>query len=220
MFPLFKKRIKVIVTEDMSFYRDFLISGLKEYKNINIIGQANNGKELLRMLEYLKPDVITLNLQMPVLDGFATLPIVAKKYPKIKIVILSFLSEHEIVNRVFNAGAHAFLSKGESGIEEINDAIVHCFKKGFYFNKIFTNSIDVEVEKEKFRRVEKFIPFTDKQKEILKLLKQDKTIEEIANKVNLSPRTVAAIIEKLQRQTDTFSKRSLIEFARRENLLK
>jgi DNA-binding NarL/FixJ family response regulator len=134
------QKIKVIVTDDMSLFRTGVINSLAKKDDITIIGEAVNGQDLFQKLEYLQPDIIILNIQMPVLDGLDTLPILKKKYPAIKVIILSFLNQPEIICHMVKLGANAYVTK-ESGSEEIYEAILGCHKNWFFINDTVRNAM-------------------------------------------------------------------------------
>src|SRR5437868_856308 len=86
-------KIKIMIVDDHSFMKGALSNALRRYENIEILGEAGNGKELLEKLETLQPDVITLDIQMPVMDGFTVLPLLQARHPAIRIVVVSFLND-------------------------------------------------------------------------------------------------------------------------------
>ena len=101
-------------------------------KDIKVIGEADNGSHLLNLLKEVQPDVILLDVQMPVMDGIATLPEVKKLYPNIKIIMFSMIADQSMVTRLMELGANGYLIKNRDS-EIIYEAIKTCHEQEFYF---------------------------------------------------------------------------------------
>lgn len=207
--------IKIIITDDQSIFRTGIRNSLATKNDIVIIAEAVNGQDLLDKLEYLQPDIILLNIQMPVLDGLDTLPILKKKYPAIKVIILSFLNQPEVICQMIKLGANAYVTK-ERGADEVYEAILFCHKNWLYINDLVRNALtDTKVV------IPENPPYTYTIKEIniLKLLDQGKTISEIGIEINLMETTVKAFIDRLKSKTNTRSVETTIEFARSNKII-
>lgn len=205
-------KIKLMITDDHSLFRSGVANALKKYSDIDLIGEAENGKDLLEKLEYLSPDVMTLDIQMPVMDGLEALKVIRKKYPAIKIVIFCFLNDPSVIAKMMELGAHSYIT-AESGVDEIYRAIANCYDHGFYINKTVTDGLLRHYYKNGGK------PHSDNELKILSLLADNKTENEIATVVGISVRTVRAIIEKLMKAAQTFSVEALIAYARRERII-
>lgn len=134
MDPL-EQKIKIIITEDMAIFRKGIRNFLETKNDIDIIAEAIHGKDLLDKLETLSPDIILLNIQMPVMDGVTTLPFLKNRFPHIKIIILSFLNDKSIIKKTIKLGANAYVTK-ESGGEAIYQAISALKENWFYMNNV------------------------------------------------------------------------------------
>lgn len=126
--------IKWVICEDQPLFRAGIINWLKQYPNLQFIGETSNGQELLDQLQVLNPDIIILNVQMPVMDGIKTLPLLLKKNPLYKVIVFSFLNDPAIIKTMLGLGAKAYITKDLGG-EEIYNAIVEVHEFGFYLNK-------------------------------------------------------------------------------------
>src|SRR6188768_1830912 len=93
-------RIKVLITDDHALFRTGVKTSLAHYDDIEFLGEAENGNQLLELLTTTKPDVILLDIQMPVMDGIATLPEVRKLYPSVKVIILSMHNDHSMISKL------------------------------------------------------------------------------------------------------------------------
>lgn len=210
-----RRTIKIIVADDQSLFRKGVRSALASRNDIIVIGEAENGQDLLQKLEYLQPDIIILNINMPILNGVETLPILKKKYPAIKVIILSFVSDPGIIRHMMEQGANAYLTK-DAGSEEINEAILACHKNWLYINETVRNALTNMVvgipEKPPFT-------YTTKELKILKFLRNRKTTNEIGVEVDLTQRSVEALIDRLKAKTATKSVEELIGFAINNKLI-
>jgi DNA-binding NarL/FixJ family response regulator len=118
--------IKIALVDDHSLIKKGIKIVLSFYSDIEVIGDADNGKQLLSMLALAQPDVILLDLQMPVMDGVTTLPQLRKLYPGIKVIIFSMHNDTETVSKLLGSGAHSYLQK-DSDPETIYSAIKSCY---------------------------------------------------------------------------------------------
>lgn len=127
--------IKVVICDDHSIFREGIKSALKNAEDIEVIGEADNGMMLLKLLKHTSPDVILLDINMPIMDGFATLPNIKKLYPNIKVIILSWNNDLTWVTSMMNLGANSYLTKDDDS-ENIINAIKTCHSREFYLNEL------------------------------------------------------------------------------------
>lgn len=132
--------IKVIITDDHKLYRAGVKASLSFKKNIRFIGEAENALNLFHLLEHMLPDVILLDIQMPVLDGIAALPKLKKSFPHIKIIMLSMMDDQSIITKCMELGANSYLSK-TSDPEIIYQAIRACHNKEYFHNELTERSL-------------------------------------------------------------------------------
>jgi DNA-binding NarL/FixJ family response regulator len=205
--------IKVAIADDHALFRAGVKTALSNRKDIQMIAEAENGMQLLNLLKHIKPDVVLLDIQMPIMDGLTTLPEVKRLYPDIKVIMLSMHNDHSVITRMMEIGANSYLTK-DSDSEMIYQAIRTCHDQEFYFNDL-TNKALLNGLRMK-RPVEQEIPevsLNDKEVTILKLMCEEKSTREIAVAVDLSPRTVEAIRDKLKTKTGAKSLAGLIMYA-------
>lgn len=205
--------IKVAIADDHALFRAGVKTALSNRKDIQMIAEAENGMQLLNLLKHIKPDVVLLDIQMPIMDGLTTLPEVKKLYPDIKVIMLSMHNDHSVITRMMEIGANSYLTK-DSDSEMIYQAIRTCYEQEFYFNDL-TNKALLNGLRMK-RSVEQEMPdvsLNEKETTILKLMCEEKSTREIAAAVDLSPRTVEAIRDKLKTKTGAKSLAGLIMYA-------
>jgi DNA-binding NarL/FixJ family response regulator len=207
--------IKVIITDDHALFRTGVKTSLVGRKDIQMIGEAENGMQLLNLLKHMKPDVILLDISMPIMDGISTLPEIKKIDPEIKVIMLTMHNDHSMITKMMEIGANSYLTK-DSDSETIYQAIRTCFDDEFYFNDLTNKALLKDLRSK--REPEPQIAHTDihlneKETSILKLMCEEKSTREIAEAVELSPRTVEAIRDKLKTKTGAKSLAGLIMYA-------
>ena len=134
------EHIKVLIADDHVLYRAGVKAALSSKNDIKVIAEADNGVHLLNMLKVLQPDVILLDIQMPVMDGITALPEIKKNWPNIKVIMLTMLEDHSMITKLMELGANSYLSK-TSDIEIIYEAIKTCFEQEYFFNSLTNNAL-------------------------------------------------------------------------------
>ncbi|HEU0064423.1 MAG TPA: response regulator transcription factor [Flavisolibacter sp.] len=205
--------IKVAIADDHALFRTGVKTSLSSRKDIQMVAEAENGMQLLNLLKHIKPDVVLLDIQMPIMDGLTTLPEIKKLYPDIKVIMLSMHNDHSMITRMMEIGANSYLTK-ESDSETIYQAIRTCYEQEFFFNDLTNKALLNGLRMKK--PAEMTMPdvnLTEKEITILKLMCEEKSTKEIADMVDLSPRTVEAIRDKLKTKTGVKSMAGLVMYA-------
>lgn len=208
--------VKVAIADDHAVFRTGIKTALQIRKDIQLVAEAENGMQLLNLLRHIRPDVILLDIQMPIMDGLTALPEIKKLYPDIKVIMLSFLNDHSVIAKMMEMGANSYITK-ESGAEKaIYDAIRGVYDNDFYFNDLTNKALLSGLRDKRIGGVfhaGQDVHLTDKEVTILKLMCEEKSTKEIADIVDLSPRTVEAIRDKLKTKTGTKSMAGLVMYA-------
>ena len=206
--------IKVAIADDHALFRAGVKTALSVKKDVDLVAEADNGMQLLNLLKHIEPDVILLDIQMPIMDGISTLPEIRRLYPQVKVIILSMHNDHSMISRLMEIGANSYLTKN-SDSETIYQAIRTCFEQEFFFNELTNKALLTGL---RTKRVDP-IPsaddaqLNDKEMKILKLMCEEKTTKEIADIVDISPRTVEAIRDKLKSKIGAKSMAGLVRYA-------
>src|SRR5664279_479213 len=132
--------IKVAIADDHALFRAGVKTALSVRKDIEMIAEADNGMQLLNLLKHIEPDVILLDIQMPLMDGITTLPEIRKLYPDIKVIILSMHNDHSMISKLMEIGANSYLTKN-SDSETIYQAIKTCYEQEFFFNELTNKAL-------------------------------------------------------------------------------
>ncbi|MGI9544255.1 MAG: response regulator transcription factor [Cyclobacteriaceae bacterium] len=184
-------KIKITIADDHSLFRKGLISMFKDMQDIRVIGEAGNGKELLKTIKQKPPDLILLDLKMPLMDGVEVTEYVKKHYPDIKIVVLTMYDNQKFIIHLVELGVNGYLLKNADP-EEMENTILTVMKDGFCFNNyvvsVMRNTI---LNQGKIKpSFEAEVDFTKKELQILKMICLQHTNAEIAKKLHRSARTI------------------------------
>ncbi len=191
--------IRIIVADDHKIFREGLINLLSASDNIEIIDQAENGKQAIEKSEILKPDILIMDIGMPIVNGIEATKILQQKKSGIKVIGLTMHAEKHFIKGMFDAGAYGYLFKNCS-YEELMDAItiVHNGKK-YVSDKITEILIDNYLGKPSMEG--KDANLSIRETEVLKLIAEGKTSKEISELLFVSIKTVGThrknILDKL-----------------------
>jgi DNA-binding NarL/FixJ family response regulator len=194
-----EKAIQVIIVDDSQLFRKGLSMQLKELKNIKVIAEAENGQIFLDMLKVKEPNLVFMDIKMPVLDGIEATKQAVALVPGIRIIALSMFGEEEQLDGMLNAGAKGFLTKNISK-EDLEKAI----RSVIAGNSYFADELLVLLTAKFVRPVtskEQIPKISDRELEVLKLICKGETNAEMAGKLFLSQRTIdghrASLISKV-----------------------
>lgn len=212
--------IKVAIADDHKIFRKGVILSLRPYTNIKFVLEADNGEELLAGIPDSQPDVILMDLRMPGKDGIETTKAVSKQFPNIYVIVLSMYEDERFVYHLMENGANGYLLKNAEPIE-IRRAIMEVHEKGYYLNN-FVNRILLKRSHARQKVIPSLnneITLSDKEKDVLRYICMEFTAQEIAQKMEISPRTVEAIKDRLMERFGSKNTAGLVFFAVKNNLI-
>ncbi len=183
-----KRNIRVMIADDHVLFRNGLRSLLSKIKNVELVGEAVNGQDLVRRSIELSPDVILTDIGMPIMDGVVATKEIARRKIGSRVIVLSAHGKEEPILKMLEAGALGYVLKSAES-DEISNAInaVYCNKP--YFCREITEKL-TEIVSKNYQLPPADIFFTDREKGIMRLICKESTSKEIAFKLNLSKRTV------------------------------
>jgi two-component system, NarL family, response regulator DegU len=184
------KQLKVYIADDHTLFRKAMVNLLRSFDRIVDVKDAENGRELLTLMKYEVPDVVIVDLQMPVMDGAEASAQILQKYPDVKIIILTMHDSNKFILHMMDLGVHAFLLKNTEP-DELEKAIYAVADKDFYHNELVATVLRKNVKDRTGQRPSfKTAELTDREKEILFLICQELTMKEIGQRLFLSENTV------------------------------
>jgi DNA-binding NarL/FixJ family response regulator len=212
--------IKVAIADDHKIFRKGVILSLRPFTNIKFVLEAENGDQLLEGVPASEPDVVLMDLRMPGKDGIETTKILSKQYPDIHVIVLSMYEDDRFVSHMMENGASGYLLKNAEP-QEIRRAIMDVHEKGYYLNN-FVNRILLKKSHAKQKAIPSLnseITLTDRERDVLKFICMEFTAQEIAQKMDISPRTVEAIKDRLMERFGSKNTAGLVFFAVKNNLV-
>ena len=205
--------IKIVLVDDHKLVVEAYESLLNETPNFKVIGKAYNGKQALELIKKIKPQVILLDANMPVMSGFETLKIIQKKHPTIKVIILTMHKAVEHMYHYVANGAHAFLGK-ECESEELIKAINTVSTEGYYFSSTVSKAlIKNTITRADFEKTFLKLRLTAREIDILKLICEDISNEDIAKRLDISANTIKFFRKNIYKKTNAKSVIGLIKYA-------
>lgn len=212
--------IKIAIADDHKIFRDGIKMALKHKYSLKLTWEAEDGQDLMEKIRFSCPDVLLMDIRMPQVDGINAIPILRKKYPDLKIIVLTMYDDQEMITKMMEMGANAYLTK-TTDPEEIYQAILTCNQDEFYFNDVVNKAVLSKLQNR--RTIKKLYPalvkFSEKEIKILKLLAEDKTTEEISKVVFLSPRTIETIRQNMKSKVGVKTIAGLIVYGMRNKLI-
>lgn len=207
------EKIRLMIAEDHPMFRERLVQVLNEAGDIEVIGVAENGKVLVDLVALDEPDVVVLDLRMPVLKGQEVLEIFKKSYPDIRTVILSGDYSPYLVAEAITKGASAYLSKDRES-HQLIEAVRGVYTDGYFLNDF------VSIEVLKYLKEEKKLyvmigdnRFSNKEIEVIQMLCDEVPAESIADKLHITKDGVLAHKKRIFKKTDSNNIVSLIKYA-------
>jgi DNA-binding NarL/FixJ family response regulator len=214
--------IKIAIADDHKIFRDGIKMALSSKENLKMLWEAEDGKDMMHKISVKLPDVLLMDIRMPEVDGINALQILRKEYDNIKIIVLTMYDDEQMINKMMEMGANAYLTK-TTDPEEIYKAILTCMNEEFYFNDLVNKAVMGKLMQKKNVRqhfAESLpINFSEKEIKILKLLAEDKTTEEISKTIFLSPRTIETIRQNMKSKVGAKTIGGLIMYAMRNKLI-
>jgi len=214
--------IKIVLADDEELFRKGIYFLLQREKNIEVVFEASNGVELI---EYLKtsdtyPDIILMDLKMPGINGVEATKIIHKEFSEVKIIALTSYNTKSFIANMINVGAVSYLVKNASPVEMI-ETINEVAIKGFYYNDIIMQVIQDDIisnsKSNKSTFDEEFL--TNREREVLTLICQQLSTNEIAEKLFISSRTVEGHRTNLMIKTESKNIAGLVVYAIQNKLL-
>jgi len=198
--------------DDHQLFRSGLKFILNESDDLEVIGEASNGKEFLELLTYGLPDVVLLDINMPVMNGVEAAQLALQKYPQLNILVLSMFGDTKYYNTMIDMGVKGFILKDIDN-NELHDAILKVTNGGNFFSQeLLLNLI-------KDKSSDQAIPLTRREKEVLELICKGYSNQQISNTLFISQRTVERHRSSLLQKTESKNSISLVVYAIKNKLV-
>jgi len=210
-------RIRVLIVDDHAMMRDGIQALIGIHDDIEIVGEASEGKETVEKAIELRPDVILMDVAMPGIDGLEATRRIKKKIPRTKVLVLTQYENREYVLSAVKAGADGYVPKRAASLELVS--AINAVHKGNTF--LYPSAVKVLMQDYR-QRVEKEEPYdqlTAREREILKLIAEGHKSREIAEMLSISLKTVLVHRDKIMWKLDLHNRTELIKYALRKGLI-
>jgi DNA-binding NarL/FixJ family response regulator len=213
-------KIRVVVVDDHTVVRDGVCALLALAPDIEIVGEAGDGREALEKLREVSPDVVLMDVAMPMMGGLETTRRIRTEFPNVKVLVLTQYADKEYVFPVIEAGANGFISKTAAS-SEIATGIRSVYRGDSFLSPSVAKLL-VENYQQLGSSRESSDPYnqlTDREREVLKLLAEGHTNQEIADILLISPKTVDGYKTSLMDKLDIHNRIDLVKYALRKGII-
>jgi DNA-binding NarL/FixJ family response regulator len=211
--------IRVLLAEDHELVRAGIRSLLEKMPRVRVVGEASNGREALELVKSERPNLVLMDIAMPVLGGLETLPRITKDFPKTKVVMLSAFGTEEYVSRAFRSGASGYMLKFAATLE-LEMAIRSIAQGKMYLSpsisRIIINShMSARVDGE----LSPLKQLTARQRQIVQMIAEGRNTKEIAGTLDISVKTVEADRLQLMARLNIHNVPGLVRYAIRNGIV-
>jgi NarL family two-component system response regulator LiaR len=211
-------KIRVVIADDHEIFRKGLKNVLSRLKYVDLVGEAENGKEVISIVKKKNIDIILMDIEMPEMNGIEATRRILTLKPDMKIVALTMFNDEQYIEDMLDAGAKGFLLKNVT--KQILDKAIRTIAEGnnYYSDELFSFFTKKIAGEKSSKDIE--LNLTKREKEILQLICEGLNNEEIADKLSISERTVIGHKSNLLAKTNCRSTPSLISYSIKNHLVK
>lgn len=212
-------KIRIVVSEKQGLYRKSLANLLKTNPDLEVVAEAENGRDLLELLKHTRINIILLDSELPDMECKTTLEIIKRRFPETKVIVLSIHATPELMSDYLTSGASGHICKNCS-VENLFSAIQSVENEGYYFD----NSVSKALLESVIKKNQPPVPlseiiFNEREKDIMKKICDGKTNKEIANSLYLSTSTIDFYKTKIYGKTKCKNVASLLCFALKNGII-
>jgi DNA-binding NarL/FixJ family response regulator len=211
-------KTRILLVDDHKILRDGICSLVKEYQDMEVVGEAADGRTAIRLVQELSPDVIIMDISMPDLNGIDATRRIIADHPDSKIIALSMHYDKQFVSEIFKAGASGYLLK-DSAFDELEHAIRIVMDGKTYINpQIASLVVESLVSQSATASHKAYYLLTEREREVLQLISEGKSTKQIAIDLNVSAKTVESHRRQVMGKLNIRNVAELTKYAIREGL--
>ncbi len=214
------EKIKVLIADDHALVREGIAAFLRPCEDIEVVGEASNGKEAIEKTIQLRPDVVLMDISMPVLGGLEATLEIKKVVPETKILILTQYNDTEYVDRLLKAGVSGYILKHAVGTDLVSAIRAVSRDEIYLYPTVASKVVSRYLGKEPPQVRDPYDELTDREKQVLRLIAEGYSYKEIANILSISVKTVITHQTHIAEKLNIHSKAGLIRYAFRKGILK
>ena len=214
------KKIRIVSADDHGIVRTGLRLQLDRNETFEVIGEAADGREAVRLSETLSPDIVIMDIAMPNLNGIEAAAQIVKNQPSVGVIILSMHSDETYIMRTLAAGAKGYLLKENAEVDLYRAVEVVAQGKPFFSPAIANTLLEDYMRQMQQRGLrDSYDLLTDREKEVLQLLAEGKSNKEVATILNLSTNTVETHRTRMMQKLDLHSAAEIVLYAVRKRII-
>ena len=214
------KKIRILIADDHGIIRKGLRLQLEQHSDFEVVGEATEGREAVRMADELVPDVVIMDIAMPNLNGIQATTQLVKKNPQIGVIILSMYSDETYLLRTLAAGAKGYLLKESADVDLHRAVEVVAQGKPFFSPAIADTLLEDYMRQLQQRGLQdSYDLLTEREKEILQLLAEGRSNKDVAGVLNLSTNTVETHRTRIMQKLDLHSTADIVLYAVRKGII-
>ena len=208
------KNIRILIADDHSITRNGIKTFISVYDDLTLVGEAANGAEAIAMCDEVSPDVILMDINMPIIDGIEATVKIREKYPNIKIIALTSYVDKKLVKDILKAGAISYIIKNISP-----DELVKTIRDAYLGKTTFSSEASKVVVEELTNPSQERFNLTGKEHEVLMLLSKGSSNKDIAKELFISSHTVKFHISNILNKLGAVSRTEAVFVATKNNLV-
>ncbi len=213
--------MKVLLADDHALVREGIVAFLKDCDDIEVIAEASDGLEAIEKTTKYRPDIIIMDINMPRLGGLEATIELKKKYPHIKVLVLTQYEDREYISRFLKAGVSGYLLKKAVGSDLITALQTIGRGELYLYSSIASEVVAGYLQRDKQRDVENpYDKLSDREKQVLKLIAEGHTHKEVADMLSISAKTVIAHQTNIGEKLGLHTRAGLIKFAIQKGIIK
>jgi DNA-binding NarL/FixJ family response regulator len=213
-------KTRILIADDHGIVRKGLRLQLEQREEFEVVGEASDGREAVRMAEELKPDVVIMDIAMPNLNGIDATAQMIKRNPQVRVIMLSMHSDESYLTRTLTAGAKGYLLKDTADVDLYRAVQVVAQGKVFFSPAIANTLLEDYMRQLQQRGLQdSYDLLTDREKEIVQLLAEGRSNKEVATILDLSPYTVETHRTHIMQKLNLHSSADIVLYAVRKKII-
>ena len=211
--------IRVLICDDHTLFREGLKALLKNEAGVEVVGEAENGREAIEKLKQIPADVVLMDISMPLLNGFEATQRIVHSHRNLHVLILTMYDEDDLIIRCLEAGASGYVLK-DAPAKQLVYAIREARKGGKYLSPTVVNKVVSQYLQTSVRPKDTYDLLSAREREVLRMLAEGLSVKEIAYRLKLSVKTVEAHKYNLMRKLDVHDRTELVKYAIQKKLIR
>jgi two-component system response regulator NreC len=212
-------KIRVLICDDHTLFREGLKALLQNEAGVDVIGEAENGREAIEKVKQLQPEVVLMDISMPHLNGFEATQRIVQSHKNVHVLVLTMYDEDDLIIRCLEAGASGYVLK-DAPAKQLVYAIREARRGGKYLSPSVVNKVVSQYLQTSVRPKDNYDLLSDRERDVLRMLAEGHSVKEIAYRWKLSVKTVEAHKYNMMRKVEVHDRTELVKYALQKKLIR